>query len=86
MDSKCMNNPDIDQQLKQLAGNPLPEIPQHFQQDVWREIRHRKATQALTWSERLDSMLALLLQPTPDCAFPITRSDLRGGCLVQVFK
>jgi hypothetical protein len=60
-----MKNADLDQLLQEIGKKADPEISPAFQQDVWREIRHRKAIQPLGWEDTLDSWLSQLLQPLP---------------------
>ena len=38
-----MDDRNLDHLLAQRRDAPLPEVPANFQQDVWREIRQRKA-------------------------------------------
>lgn len=63
-----MKKNDLDQLLQELGQKTIPELSPAFQQDVWREIRHRKATQALDWKNLLDLWLSRLLQPAPIAA------------------
>jgi len=60
-----MKNNDIDRLLQEMGRTAVPDLPSNFQQDVWREIRHRKAIQAPDWGNTLDLWLSRLLQPAP---------------------
>ena len=48
--------------LAQLRATPLPAVPGSLQQDVWREIRQRRAEKPVSWWA---SLFEPLLRPAP---------------------
>jgi len=60
-----MNTHELDNFLAELGTRPLPELPESFRQDVWREIRHRQQDSLPSWMDRLEQLLAGFLQPQP---------------------
>jgi hypothetical protein len=56
-----MDKHDVENALKKLAGQPVPELPANFEQRVWREIRSRSAVSVResVW----DAFVAAFLRP-----------------------
>lgn len=58
-----MNEQNLDQLLALRQERPLPTLPGSFQQDIWREIRHRKLEAIGHRSSWFSWFLEPLLQP-----------------------
>jgi hypothetical protein len=57
-------NPELDKLLGKLSAQRAPSLPAGFRQEVWRQIRHDRATAELpTWSNALNRFFNSILRP-----------------------
>jgi hypothetical protein len=58
-----MNDSRLDDDLKDLAKRPMPEVPAHFDAAVWSKIRSREAHAPTGWQYWLQPFLSALATP-----------------------
>jgi hypothetical protein len=58
-----MNDSRLDDDLKELAKRPMPEVPAHFDAAVWSKVQSREANARTGWQYRLQALLSAWATP-----------------------
>jgi hypothetical protein len=58
-----MNNSRLDDDLKELAKRPRPDVPQSFNAEVWSKVRSREANAGTGWHAWLPALLSAWATP-----------------------